>query len=86
MEDDTDKAKLAASILLTLPGSPFIYYGEEIGMLGEKPDEFIREPFLWNIEGEDPGQTSWEIPYASSSRTVKPLIFQRDDRASMSNF
>ena len=86
LDRDMNKAKIGAALMLTLPGNPFIYYGEEIGMLGEKPDEFIREPFLWNIEGEDPGQTSWEIPYASSSRTVKPLIFQRDDRASMFNF
>ena len=80
---DINKAKTAASLLLTLPGNPFIYYGEEIGMLGEKPDEYIREPFLWNIEGKDPGQTSWEIPYASSSKTVKPLIYQKDDPSSV---
>ena len=33
---------------LTLPGIPYIYYGEEIGMVGEKPDEFIRRPMQWN--------------------------------------
>ncbi|MCK5840016.1 MAG: hypothetical protein KAG99_09205, partial [Bacteroidales bacterium] len=27
---------------------PFIYYGEEIGMLGEKPDENIRRPMQWS--------------------------------------
>lgn len=42
----TDKAKLVASVYLTLPGNPFIYYGEEIGMYGEKPDEMIRNPFM----------------------------------------
>ncbi|MFC7062347.1 alpha-amylase family glycosyl hydrolase [Halobacillus seohaensis] len=56
-----DKAKSAASILLTLPGNPFLYYGEEIGMTGEKPDELIREPFRW-YEGDGEGQTSWETP------------------------
>ena len=79
----TNKVKVAASILLTLPGNPFIYYGEEIGMLGEKPDEYIREPFLWNVEGEDKGQTHWEIPYATSSQTVKPLTFQTEDPQSL---
>ncbi|MDZ4747420.1 MAG: alpha-amylase family glycosyl hydrolase [Saprospiraceae bacterium] len=44
---DIQKAKLAATILLTLPGTPYIYYGEEIGMLGIKPDIHLREPFLW---------------------------------------
>jgi alpha-amylase len=79
----TPKAKVAAALLLTLPGNPFIYYGEEIGMLGEKPDEYIREPFLWNMEGADRGQTSWEKPYASNSQTVKPLKYQLEDPKSL---
>jgi glycosidase len=83
---NNNMAKLAAGLLLTLPGNPFIYYGEEIGMLGEKPDEYIREPFVWNVEGEDEGQTNWEIPYASSSRTVKPLFYQIDDHSSVFNY
>jgi alpha-amylase len=41
------KAKLAATLLLTLPGIPYIYYGEEIGMIGAKPDEYIRTPMQW---------------------------------------
>ena len=43
---DPIKAKLAASVLLTTPGTPFVYYGEEIGMTGNKPDEQIRTPML----------------------------------------
>ena len=30
--------RLAATLLLTGPGVPFIYYGEELGMTGTKPD------------------------------------------------
>jgi len=45
---DQVKAKLAASVLFTAPGTPFIYYGEEIGMTGSKPDEKIRTPMLWS--------------------------------------
>jgi glycosidase len=37
--DDPQKMRIAAGILLTLPGTPYIYYGEEIGMKGSKPDE-----------------------------------------------
>ncbi|MFT3895251.1 MAG: alpha-amylase family glycosyl hydrolase [Anaerolineales bacterium] len=46
--DKEQKAKIAAGILLTAPGIPFIYYGEEIGMSGSKPDELIRTPMQWN--------------------------------------
>ena len=45
---DPQKAMLAASLLLTAPGVPFLYYGEEIGMLGQKPDEQIRSPMQWS--------------------------------------
>ena len=42
------KMKAVASIYLTLPGIPYIYYGEEIGLRGSKPDENIRTPMQWN--------------------------------------
>jgi len=44
---DVERAKLAATLLLTLPGFPFVYYGEEIGMTGDKPDERLRTPMQW---------------------------------------
>jgi glycosidase len=47
--NDLEEAKLAATILLTLPGVPFIYYGEEIGMTGDKPDERLRTPMQWAL-------------------------------------
>ncbi len=49
-QGDENKAKAAAVILLTSPGVPFIYYGEEVGMLGAKPDEDIRLPMQWSTE------------------------------------
>src|SRR5437762_6252843 len=42
------RAKQAATLLLTLPGLPFIYYGEEIGMTGDKPDPRLRTPMQWS--------------------------------------
>ncbi|HVL53394.1 MAG TPA: alpha-amylase family glycosyl hydrolase, partial [Vitreimonas sp.] len=44
---DPGQARVAATAYLALPGVPFIYYGEEIGMLGTKPDERIRTPMAW---------------------------------------
>lgn len=44
---DIRKARVAAFVLLTLPGVPFVYYGEEIGMTGTKPDERLRTPMQW---------------------------------------
>ncbi|HEX3053218.1 MAG TPA: alpha-amylase family glycosyl hydrolase [Aggregatilineaceae bacterium] len=60
---DLVKGKLAASILLTSPGVPFIYYGEEIGMTGTKPDEQIRTPMQWDVWYQQGGFTDgkpWE--------------------------
>jgi glycosidase len=59
LSDDRNKAKMAANILLTLPGVPFLYYGEELGMTGRKPDEELRLPFPWYKSGQGKGQTSW---------------------------
>jgi maltose alpha-D-glucosyltransferase/alpha-amylase len=32
MENDPERIKLMNSLLLSMPGSPIIYYGDEIGM------------------------------------------------------
>jgi alpha-amylase len=45
--EDLPRMKLAAGLLLTAPGVPFVYYGEEIGQVGAKPDEMIRNPMPW---------------------------------------
>lgn len=63
--NDVAKAKLAATLLLTSPGVPFIYYGEEIGMRGIKPDEDIRRPMQWS-DGAGAGFTTgepWRPPH-----------------------
>ncbi len=47
--NDPNLMKMAAGVLLTLNGSPFVYYGEEIGMnsKGDK-DENKRLPMNWS--------------------------------------
>lgn len=83
MAGDINKMKVAANLLLTLPGEPYIYYGEELGMLGQKPDENIREPFLWDWQAKDTQRTHWMKPTFTTDATVKPLIDQQTDPNSM---
>jgi len=44
------KIRRAVMLQMTLPGTPFIYYGDEIGMRGGhdlQADPHKREPFDW---------------------------------------
>lgn len=86
LDGNLDKLKIAAAILMTLPGTPYIYYGEEIGMLGIKPDEHIREPFLWDVPGNDPNQTTWIDAKYSTDKKVQPLSQQKADENSIYNY
>lgn len=47
------KEKQAAVILLSGPGKPFIYQGEELGYWGTKGtgDEYVRAPIMWDKAG-----------------------------------
>jgi glycosidase len=80
---NVDKAKVAAALMLTSPGTPFIYYGEEIGMEGIKPDEYIRRPMQWdnsNSAGFTTGDP-WEV-FGSNIATANVNI-QSDDKNSL---
>ena len=76
LDGDLARARLAAELLLTLPGLPFVYYGEEIGMTGAKPDPRIRTPMQWSI-GPGVGFTTgvpWEpLPPDSLTANVETL-------------
>ena len=47
---NADKEKQAAAMMLTTPGKPFIYQGEELGYWGktEKGDPSRRQPMAWD--------------------------------------
>lgn len=83
LKGNIDRLKVAASLLLTLPGNPYLYYGEEIGMLGLKPDANIREPFLWDVRTRDRQRTSWRRSRYTTSQTVRPLAEQQADPDSL---
>jgi len=47
---EINKLKLSFQVTSTVPGITWIYYGEELGMAGSKPDNNIRQPFKWSVE------------------------------------
>ncbi len=69
--------RAAAALYLMLPGRPFLYYGEEIGMQGAGPDEEKRTPMLWGED--DPLQTRWrESKYNAKTVPVAEQLAQED--------
>ena len=69
---DRRRIELAYSLLFSLPGSPFITYGDEIGM-GEDlayPERYsVRVPMQWSTDDPNGGFTS-----ADPSALVRPVI------------
>jgi alpha-glucosidase len=90
-----ERARVAAMMLLTLRGTPFIYYGEEIGMT----DVSIPRERVVDVAGRDPERTPmrWDdslhagftsgepwLPIGDASRTN--VAAQREDPGSMFSF
>jgi alpha-amylase len=58
LDGDPTATRLAAGLLFTLPGVPFVYYGEELGLSGAKPDPELRTPLPWTAEVPNAGFTA----------------------------
>jgi alpha-amylase len=78
---NTQHMRMAAAMLLTLPGEPFVYYGEEIGMHGVKPDPRIREPMRWDRSPHAAGETSWEAAPDNASLALSVAAERADPRS-----
>lgn len=87
LRGDQSKARVAASALLMLPGTPFVYYGEEIGMIGDKPDEEIRTPMQWSASpnGGFTTATPWEA-LQPDWRGKNVAAQDRDERSLLNHY
>ena len=88
------QARVAAMLLLTLRGTPTLYYGDEIGMTDvEIPPERVQDP--WEEAGRDPARTpmQWDAdggftsgePWLPVGDLAVNVAEQRDDPRSMLN-
>jgi len=77
------KARVAAALLLTSPGVPFIYYGEEIGMIGKKPDENIRTPMQWSADFDAGFSSATPWRPVNPDYPEKNVALQTGDAASL---
>jgi glycosidase len=84
--NDAGKLRSAAAILMTLPGAPFLYYGEEVGLQnGPTPaDESKRTPMPWTASGGFSSGTPW-IPYAPGL-AVNNVASQVNDPSSLLSY
>ena len=70
--NDLPRMALAAGTYLLLPGTPFIYYGEEVGMDGSATltgDAGLRTPMSWTADAVNAG-FSTAAPYRGLSANV----------------
>ena len=84
---DQSRYRLAAATQLTMPGQPFIYYGEEIGMnhsAGNSGDWALRAPMSWSKTGGFTTGTPFRSP--ASNVTTFNVADQQADSASLWHF
>lgn len=87
VNEDARKLKMALSLLMTMRGTPQIYYGTEIGMTGYKdPDPLVRKDFpggwkedaanAFTSEGRTPKQNEFftHLKTLATWRKSKPVI------------
>ncbi|HYD81541.1 MAG TPA: alpha-amylase family glycosyl hydrolase [Paucimonas sp.] len=87
---DLAQYKLVAAAYLLQPGTPFIYYGEEIGMaggLGLAGDPALRAPMSWSADPDNAGFTRGK-PFRAlaANAAAQNVAAQANDARSLLSF
>jgi glycosidase len=69
--NNAGRLRNAAAVLLTLPGAPFLYYGEEVGIQNgpTSGDESKRTPMSWTPQGGFTSGSPW-FQYSAGTATA----------------
>ena len=90
LKGNVAELKLAAGMYLLTPGIPFVYYGEELGMMSGTKDETKRTPFLWvqmDAKKKPAYMTSWaQAADCIYNKKTPGLDSQKKDKASLYNY
>ena len=85
LKGNVEELKVAAGMYILTQGIPFVYYGEEIGMMSGTKDETKRTPLLWGEK--DKAQTSWasdaDCIYNTNTKSIRT---QEKDKSSLLNY
>ena len=80
--DSKVRERLATNILFTIPGNIILNYGDELGMNGSVAKNTFNEPFVWNFNKKDQGQTTWKKLVANGRQNINPFSVQLIDSLS----
>ncbi len=84
LNSDLTALKYAGGLLLSMNGSPFVYYGEEIGLKSKgNKDENKRLPMEW---GEETGGTNKPSGADAVEQNFPPVAEQLEDQDSLLNY
>jgi alpha-amylase len=84
VQGNTAREKLLPALTAALPGVPMIYYGEEIGMFGQKGgppdyDNYRREPMDWYAAENGPDHTTWFMPEDRGNQLSDGISVEEED-------
>lgn len=87
LNSNPDDMRFAGGLLMTMPGSVFIYYGEEIGMKSKgNSDENKRLPFVWSEDKDAEGTCKKPYNADDVEQTFGSLELQKKDNDSIYSY